>query len=121
MREFAISAAARRVEYIADQETDGTRELFSVPIGGLPSATKLNGPMVPGGQLNSFEIAANSKRVVFFANQPVAGPRVIYSVPITGSRPAIQISGINTPSRSRQAMITETLLFRVPMRWALEG
>jgi len=65
---FAISPDARRVVYVADQETDDHFELFSVSIDGAPAATKLNGPMHANGIVEGFEITANSQRVVFLGN-----------------------------------------------------
>ena len=90
---FAISPDARRVVYIADQETDDVYELFSVSIDGAPAAAKLNGPLHANGLVDSFEIAATSQRVVFLASPPVLGSRRLYSVVITGERGAARADG----------------------------
>jgi Tol biopolymer transport system component len=80
---WEISPDSRRIVYLADQETVGARELFSVPIGG-PAAEgiKLNGALVPGGYAQEWHITADSTRVVYDARQN--GLLELFSVPIGG-------------------------------------
>ena len=93
-RSFVVTADARRVVYMADQEVDQRSELFSVPLDGSAPATKLNGPLTENGDVERFEVSPDAAHVVFLANQPVAGPRVLYSAPTAGDRPARQISAL---------------------------
>jgi Tol biopolymer transport system component len=81
-----ISPDSSRVVYQADQEVNGVFELFSVPIGGPPSAgLKLNKALVPGGNVEKgFLISPDSSRVVYQADQEVNGVFELFSAPIGG-------------------------------------
>jgi hypothetical protein len=60
------------VLYLADQTTDTVNELFSVPsAGGTP--VKLNGTLVPGGDVLSHQCSPNSSRVLYVADQKTDG------------------------------------------------
>jgi Tol biopolymer transport system component len=80
---FLFSPDSSRVLYIADEDTNGTDELFSVPSGGGASV-KLNGPLVSGGDVSSFDISPDSSRVIYRAEQDTNGVDELYSVPIGG-------------------------------------
>lgn len=83
--EFDLSPDGSRVVYIADQDTDSVRELYSVPTAGPASAgEKINGPLVADGSVGTFEISPDSRRVVYWADQQVNLLFEIYSVPIEG-------------------------------------
>ena len=66
--EFQISRDGRYAVYLADQDTDGVPELYSVLLGGgLP--VRLN-PIFPFGRaVASFQISPDSRRVVYLADQ----------------------------------------------------
>ena len=82
---FNISQDSKTVVYVADQDTDGVNELYSVPIGGGTSI-KLNPTLVSGGDVSSFvlEISQDSKTVVYVADQDTDDVNELYSVPIGG-------------------------------------
>jgi Tol biopolymer transport system component len=83
--EFAISPDGARVVYRADQETDEVRELYSVPIAGPAAAgVKLNGALVPGGDVGDYVASPNGARVVYRADQETDEAFELYSVPIAG-------------------------------------
>ncbi len=70
---YQISPDSSRVVYVADQQTKGVYELYSVPLGG-PATTgiKLNGPLTTGGDggdVTTFQISPDSGRVVYIADQ----------------------------------------------------
>lgn len=67
-RGYAISPDSDYVVYNADQEVDGRRELYSVPIGG-GTAAKLNAPLASGGQVDYFFMDPAINVVVYVANQ----------------------------------------------------
>ena len=80
-----ISADSSRVIYIADQNTVGVPELFSVPIaGGEP--VPLNSNLVSGGEVTPFghQISPDGSRVIYIADQNTVGVRELFSVPIAG-------------------------------------
>ena len=66
IREIKISPDGSRVVYLADEDTEGVNEIYSVPIGG-GAATRLNGPLVAGGRVSSFVISPDSNTVVYSA------------------------------------------------------
>ncbi|MEQ1890911.1 MAG: hypothetical protein ABL998_00065 [Planctomycetota bacterium] len=75
------------VVYLADQDTDGVRELYSVPADGSAAPLKLNGPQTTGSVGTSsglVEITPDSTRVLYGANDAVSGLFSLYVVPITG-------------------------------------
>jgi Tol biopolymer transport system component len=82
---FRITPDSSRVLYRADQDADEVYELYSVPINGGP-VTKLNGPLVDGGDVYNYLISADSSRVVYFADQDTDDVFELYSVPVTGGQ-----------------------------------
>lgn len=88
-----VSPDSSRVVYLADQDTDGVLELYSVPLAG-GAATKLNGPMVAGGDVvdGGFVISPDSTRVVYVADQEVDDRFELYSVPLAGG-PVVKLNG----------------------------
>ena len=78
-----VSPDNSTVVYIADQDTDGFDELYSVPIGGGPS-TKLNGVLIDGGNVQSFQVSPDGSTVVYIARQDSRFLDELYSVPIGG-------------------------------------
>ena len=57
---FNVTSDSTHVVYVADQDVDGVRELYSVPIGG-GSPIKLNGPLA--GQVKNHVISADGATV----------------------------------------------------------
>lgn len=92
---FKISADSSRVVYRADQDTDNTFELYSVPIlGGV--AVRLNEDLIGGGDVaEEFDISADSQTVVYIADQMFDNDFDLFSVSITGSD-ATQINPANS-------------------------
>jgi Tol biopolymer transport system component len=94
-RAFLISPDSTRVIYRAEQDTDETFELFSVPITG-GDITKLSGPMVAEGDVHGtsigFQVSPDSRWVVYLADQERNGVEEIFSVPIEGG-PAVRLNG----------------------------
>ncbi len=86
--ESRISADSRSVVYRADQDTDGTSELYRVPLTLSPApdppTAKLNGPLVAGGNVDQFTLAPNNGPVVYLADQDTDGVRELYRVRLGG-------------------------------------
>ncbi len=84
---FKISPDGARVIYRADQQSTGVFELYSVSAaGGTP--TKLNGPMVTGGDVVAdFKISPDGEHVIYRADQALDESLDLYSVPISGGTP----------------------------------
>jgi Tol biopolymer transport system component len=82
------------VVYVADQDTPGAFEIYSVPVqGGTP--VRLNTVLPSGVMINRFEITADSRRVIYNAPQDSAGVWELYSIPIQG--PASAAIKLNPP------------------------
>ena len=80
---FAITPNNLTVIYIADADTNGQRDLYSVPAsGGTP--VRLSGPMVSGGNVWDAQLSANGAYVVYRADQDTDGTPDLYSVPTGG-------------------------------------
>jgi len=95
VEEYQISPNGQWVVYRADQDTDNVIELYSVPIEGpMTAGIKLNGPLVPNGNVARFQISPDSSRVVYRADQEDDGVAEIFSVPISGpTGPVIKLNG----------------------------
>ena len=90
--QFTVSPDGQYVVYLADQEMDQVRELYSVPITGGTSS-KLNGPIVAGGNVfSSFVISPDSQYVIYRADQDIDNVLELYSVPIDGSSTAVKLN-----------------------------
>ena len=65
---------------------------------GVPAITnlKLNDPLVPSGDVESFDISPDGSRVVYRADQDADGVTELYSVPIAGS-PVTKLNGALVP------------------------
>ena len=82
---FQISPDSSRVVYMAEQDTDGVLELYSVPLyGPASSVRKVNSTPVPGGSTFLYAISPDSSRVVFIADLQTNDMLEIFSAPITG-------------------------------------
>lgn len=83
VEDYAVSEADGRAVYLADQTTDGVRELFSVPLaGGVP--TRLN---TAGQTVVSFKVSPIGGRVVYAALPAGQATASLFSVPIGGGAP----------------------------------
>ena len=80
-----ISPDSRFVVYTAAETEGAPQELFSVALaGGMP--TKLNPPLVTGGNVNRFGITPDGTSVVYTATQDTAHVQELYIVPIGGGQ-----------------------------------
>ena len=105
---FEVGPDSLRVVYLADQDTDGLRELYSVPLHGGP-ATKLNHPIPLGSYVGSqspdlgtgYRISPDGQRVTYLVKYST---QELFSVPIDGSLPAVKLNAtLPSPSSRVQA------------------
>lgn len=87
---YEYTPDSKSIVYIAEQEVKGRAELYVVPVEGGASQ-KLNGPLVSGGNVQSFLIDGDSGRVVYSADQTTDEVRELYSVPIGGG-PSVKLN-----------------------------
>jgi Tol biopolymer transport system component len=93
----AFSPDGSRIVYLADQDTLGKVELFSVPSDGSAPAVRLNGPLEDGGEVPEFRIDSTGQRVVFRVRPTADYQFELHSAPIDGSAGAIRLSKPSTP------------------------
>ena len=93
---FALTPDGSRVIYIADQDTAGLIELYSVPVDGSASPVKLSSGLTYAGGANGvalFQIGADSSTVFFLADAGAGGgSNNLYSVPVDGSSGPVQLN-----------------------------
>jgi Tol biopolymer transport system component len=88
----AAFAGDERYVYLAEGDTAGTLELYSVAIESPPAFVKLNGPLVANGSLLMVRVSPDGTRVVYLASQEHVGVNELYSVPSDGSAPAVKLN-----------------------------
>ncbi|MEQ8234757.1 MAG: hypothetical protein RKL32_23845 [Gammaproteobacteria bacterium] len=102
---FTLSPDSNHVVYRADLSASGVYELFSAQVTGTGVPIRLNGPLVPGGNLVDgntvnpnlgFLVTPDSGRVVYRADQDVDDVHELYSVPISGGTP-VRLTPIPPP------------------------
>jgi hypothetical protein len=64
-----VSADAKWVVYVADEEKAGVYELYSRKIDGSGSPIKLSGSMPETGDVQGLRISPDSRRVIYVADQ----------------------------------------------------
>ncbi len=103
VKSFKISSDSNRVAYRAIQDLEFTDELYSRLIDGSGSATKLNGPLVRGGDVDFFfDISPDGNRVVFRADALIDQKLELFSRPIDGSG---SLKTINAPLASDDSKV----------------
>lgn len=90
--DYAISPDGTRVVYLADQNTNGVDELFSVSIFGDEIPVRLNADMSSGGDVLNFQISSDSTRVVYRADQKSDRVNELFSVPINRSTEPVRLN-----------------------------
>lgn len=68
--------------FIADTDTDGVDELYITELANPGVATKLNGPLVAGGQVTDFQIRPLGDCLLYRADQEIDEVFEIYRVDI---------------------------------------
>ena len=81
--QLSLTPDGQNALFIADYETVGKNELFSVPItGGVP--TRVNGALPFGGDVYSFAIAPDGASVAYSAGQNASGTSELFLAPVGG-------------------------------------
>jgi WD40-like Beta Propeller Repeat len=81
-------ASSGSVVYLADQNTDGVFELFLASSGA-----KLNGPLVPGGNVVSFALTPDKSAVVYIADQQTDEVFELWQVNIATPGVSVKLNG----------------------------
>jgi hypothetical protein len=88
---FALTPDGATAVYIADQDTAGLYELYSVPVGGAPAPIKISDGNSSGVAL--FRIAAGGTQAVFLSDARLGGGlNDLYSVPLDGTASPVRLN-----------------------------
>ena len=80
---YQVSSDSNYVVYLADEDSDGLNELYSVGVSG-GGQTQISGTLTGGGNVTDFKISPNSSKVVYLADQDSDEVFELYSVDIGG-------------------------------------
>jgi Tol biopolymer transport system component len=93
---FRVSPNGITAVFIADKDTAGIPELYSVPVNGSAAPTKIStGLTFAAGKagVSDFQISPDSSRVVFLADpSTAAGVNEIFSAPTNGSSAPVKLN-----------------------------
>jgi dipeptidyl aminopeptidase/acylaminoacyl peptidase len=73
----SVDPKGRYAVYLADGDTDGDRELYRSELKS-GQAHKLNGPLAPDGQVESYVLDFKGRNVVYYADEVADGGKVLY-------------------------------------------
>jgi Tol biopolymer transport system component len=89
---FSFSPDSATVGYVADQETDDKLELYSVAVATPGTTHKLNGAIIPEGDVCRFEWSPDSKRVAYCADQETDEVLELYTVPLDSPGQSVKVN-----------------------------
>jgi Tol biopolymer transport system component len=89
---FAFSPDSNRVAYVADQDTDEQLELYSAAVATLGTTSKLNGTLIPAGDVCRFEWSPDSQRVAYCADQEIDEVMELYTVPVNSPGQSVKMN-----------------------------
>ena len=100
-----------RIAYVADQDSDGTNELYTSEPDGSNNA-KVNGTLVSGGDVDDgFSWAPDSSRIAYVADQDSDDTFELYTSEPDGSN-NVKVSG---------SMVSGGNVQNSPIQWALDS
>jgi Tol biopolymer transport system component len=76
---FGFSPDGARIAYIADQDADDVLELYAVQTTAPGTSAKLNGALVPDGDVCQFTFSPDSTRVAYCADQEKDGTLELFT------------------------------------------
>ena len=82
--DFQTEPNGRYAIYHANQNTAGAVELYSTPLDGQITPTRLNGLLPSNSSVGKATISTSGLWVVYIAPQDTSGVNELYAVPITG-------------------------------------
>jgi Tol biopolymer transport system component len=94
--DFALSPGGTTAVYIADQDTLGIFEIYSVPVDGSGAPARLTSGLAFGAGdegVSAFRISSDGTRVVFLADPNLGGGQdELFSAPIDASATAVRLN-----------------------------
>ncbi|HEX6883478.1 MAG TPA: hypothetical protein VF530_08865 [Planctomycetota bacterium] len=89
---FALEPTGVRAVFLGDQVTDEATELYSVPVDGSASPTRLSDPMFADRDVSSFSIAPDGTRVTYLSDQGFNERWELFSVPSDASLAPVRLN-----------------------------
>jgi Tol biopolymer transport system component len=89
---FAFSLDGQQIGYVADQDSDGTLELYAVTTAMPGVSSKLNGPLVQDGDVCRFRFSHDSSRVAYCADQETDGVLELYTVQLVAPGMSVKLN-----------------------------
>src|SRR5690606_36232010 len=89
---YAFSPDGLTIGYVADQDTLGTRELYTVPVAQPGVATKVNGPLTANGNVCRFRFSPDSQRIAYCADQDTDDVLELYLVDLGAPGVAMKLN-----------------------------
>jgi Tol biopolymer transport system component len=90
--DFVFSADSSFIVYTSEQDVSGLDELFRVDVANPGVSTKLNAPLVSGGDVDFFHLSADNTRVAYVAAQEQTGVWEIFEVDLAQPGVSTKIS-----------------------------
>jgi Tol biopolymer transport system component len=90
--EFSFSPDNSTVAYVADQETDDKLELYTVPVSAPAGSHKMNGALVPAGDVCRYTWSPDSKRLAYCADQEIDEVLELYTVPLNAPGQSVKMN-----------------------------
>jgi len=91
-RGIKISPNSSRVVFVADQDVDELRELYTAPLDGSAPSVELVS-LSGASDVSDFQITPDSRHVLYRADTLVNEKVELFLVPIDGSGPSVKLNG----------------------------
>jgi Tol biopolymer transport system component len=95
--EFVISPDSTRVLFQSNRDAGNVEELYSAPLDASSSPVKVNGSLVPQGQISEARFSSDGTRVLYRADARVARKQQLFSAASDGSGTALLLTPFDAP------------------------
>jgi Tol biopolymer transport system component len=89
---FGFSPDSARIAYIADQDADEVLELYAVNVAAPGTSSKLNGTLVPNGDVCQFTFSPDSTRVAYCADQEQDGRMELFTATFSAAGQSVKLN-----------------------------
>ncbi len=89
---FSFSPDNKTIAYVADQDTDEQLELYIAAAATLGTTQKMNGVLIPDGDVCRYEWSPDSKRIAYCADQETDGVLELYTVALDQAGQSVKMN-----------------------------